>query len=74
MAHSGPNGCSPYGNSPLLLNLPIISCKRLTGEELHSECQKTGFYLQEEEAVENKGEVFLFCKDEGLISLRKEKI
>ena len=74
MARGGPNGCDPYGNSPLLLNLPIVLCKRLTGEESHSEGQKTSFHSEEEEATENKGEVFLFYIEEGLISLKNEII
>ena len=73
MAYGKQNGRSPYSDSPLLLNLAIISYERLTEEESHSEGQRVGFYW-EGEATDNKREVLILYKKEGLIFLRKEKI
>ena len=69
MAHSRPNGRGPHENSPPLLNLSI-SWKD-TGEELHSEGWRIGFHREKREAIDNKGEFFIFYRKEGVISLRK---
>ena len=74
MAHGGPNGRGPHGNSPSQLNLSITSCERLTGEESHSEGQRFGFYREEGEAIDNKGEVLFLYRKEEVISLRKERM
>ena len=71
MAHDGLNEHGPHENSPLLLNMFITSYRKLTGVESHLEDQRLDFHCEEEES-DNRGEVLILYRTDGVISLRQE--